>query len=127
MDYEQKHPISQEIYEYLKNTPKEQIDKDWSYILKETNPESYYEQKYKEALNKAQRLSIDGFLDAVAISDIFSELKESEDEKIRKAIIAYISHDQHCGVSNADMIAWLEKQGKEETWYHPLDANARST
>ena len=46
---------------------------------------------------------------------IFPELKESEDERIRKAIIAYISHDQHCGVSNADMIAWLEKQGIQTT------------
>lgn len=42
---------------------------------------------------------------------IFPELKESEDERIRKAIISYISHGQHCGVSNANMIAWLEKQG----------------
>ena len=47
-----------------------------------------------------------------AIENIFPELKEkeSEDERIRRAIIAYISHDQHCEVSNADMIAWLEKQ-----------------
>lgn len=47
---------------------------------------------------------------------IFPELKEkeTEDERIRKAIIAYINHGQHNGVSNKDMIAWLEKQ-REQT------------
>ena len=36
--------------------------------------------------------------------------EESEDEKIRKAIIGYIDHGQHYGVSNTDMITWLERQ-----------------
>ena len=37
-----------------------------------------------------------------------------EDERIRKAIIGYIDHGQHYDVSNKDMIAWLEKQGKQK-------------
>ena len=74
-----------------------------------------YEKKYKEALEWMQSL-YDGLHGATKeeAEHYFTELKESEDEKIRKAIIAYISHDQHCGVSNADMIAWLEKQDKKK-------------
>ena len=49
------------------------------------------------------------------IGDNCPELKESEGEKIRKAIIGYIDHGQHYGVSNKDMIAWLEKQGEQKT------------
>jgi len=76
-----------------------------------------YEQKYKEALERMKSWvrgeHPDCFSEAQKAAEfIFPELKEGEDERIRKAIIAYISHDQHCGVSNADMIAWLEKQGK---------------
>ena len=48
------------------------------------------------------------------IESIFPELKESEDDRIRKAIIGYIDHGQHYGVSNKDMIAWLEKQGVQK-------------
>ena len=72
-----------------------------------------YEQKYKNALERARDLMTNQnppAFDKHLIEMVFPELKESEDERIRKAIIAYISHDQHCGVSNADMIAWLEKQ-----------------
>lgn len=68
-----------------------------------------YEEKYKNALERANKLYEQGTI-TESLGYVFPELKESEDERIRKAIIAYISHDQHCGVSNADMIAWLEKQ-----------------
>lgn len=77
-----------------------------------------YEEKYKNALERAKELCDVADTFTITIHDIctiFPELheQESEDERIRKAIIAYISHDQHCGVSNADMIAWLEKQGEK--------------
>lgn len=39
MNYEQKHPILLKLEDYFKNTPKEQIDKDWSNILKDTDSE----------------------------------------------------------------------------------------
>lgn len=73
-----------------------------------------YEKKYKDALEKVRRLLKDQEIALHArekLANVFPELKESEDERIRKAIISYISHGQHCGVSNANMIAWLEKQG----------------
>lgn len=52
------------------------------------------------------------------LENIFPELKEkeTEDERIRKAIIAYINHGQHNGVSNKDMIAWLEKQDEQKPY-----------
>ena len=51
------------------------------------------------------------------LSDIFPELEELEDERIRKALIDYLtkmwgnSQDDVCGVHVEDAIAWLEKQG----------------
>lgn len=56
----------------------------------------------------------------VIIETIFPELKESEDEKIRKALIRYFTlSDEHayneaCGVSYRDIVAWLEKQGEQK-------------
>ena len=50
---------------------------------------------------------------------IFPELKESEDEKIRQALIAYfrgMTHDVFVnGFSKEDFIAWFEKQKDAET------------
>ena len=51
------------------------------------------------------------------ISENCPELKESEDERIRKAILNYLtkmwgnSKDDVCGVNVEDAIAWLERQG----------------
>ena len=50
---------------------------------------------------------------------IFPELAESEDERIRKALIKFftLSDDnadyQCCGVHYKDIVAWLEKQGEQ--------------
>ena len=57
----------------------------------------------------------DGYI-CVRPCDIFPELKESEDEKIRKAILDYLtimwgnSQDDVCGIHVEDAISWLEKQ-----------------
>ncbi len=50
---------------------------------------------------------------------IFPELKESEDERIRKALIRCMQrfpYDrlENNGVSVKDVIAWLEKQGEKQ-------------
>ena len=53
------------------------------------------------------------------LEKIFPELKESEDEKIRKALIRYFTlSDEHayneaCGVSYRDIVVWLKKQGEQ--------------
>ena len=46
------------------------------------------------------------------VEGYFPEFKETDDELMLEAIIGYIDHDQHYGVSNKDMIAWLKKQGE---------------
>lgn len=86
-----------------------------------------YKEKYKQALEKAEIVYHDNRKDKCWqdwLTELFPELKENEneDERIRKAIIAYISNGQHCGVSNADMIAWLEKQKvtDEEIIFRPI-------
>ena len=76
-----------------------------------------YENKYNDALEKLQEAlapkdgrEISG-LTRGCIEEIFPELKESEDERIRKEIIEYIK----TGTYHKDWIAWLEKQNKQKT------------
>ena len=121
MNYEQKHPILQKLEEYFKNTPKEQIYKDWSDILKDTDSEAYYEQKYKEALERAMKLQETCDNTAVVgwCEYILPELKESEDERVRKDLIEYLKVDMEYNPSQNESfykksIAWLEKQKEPE-------------
>jgi|GEM_PF-5924382 len=77
-----------------------------------------YEQKYKKALEKAQKeLQSCGSKDCDAVRQIyrfFPELKESEDERIRKSIIAIINnYVDNSNTFKPKMIAWLEKQGEQ--------------
>lgn len=70
--------------------------------------------KYEEAKRLYETANAD---QRYVLESLFPELAESEYERIRKAIIGYIDHGQHYGVSNKDMIAWLEKQGeKSDEW-----------
>lgn len=69
-----------------------------------------YKKLYKEALKRAKDLTIDGYLDAVHVEEIFHELKEIKDEKIRKDIIAFIKENYSSAKS---WVAWLEKQGEK--------------
>lgn len=117
MDYEQRHPILQEIYEYLKNTPKEQVDKDWSYVFKETHPaESYYEKKYKEALERARTsFSYPDYPGFMRVDVIFPELRENENDRIVGCLLNYFNHVRYNGLDLKgtdvdEVIAWLEKQ-----------------
>lgn len=72
-----------------------------------------YEQKYKEALERARECMKDGGISQNTIDylcNIFPELAESEDERIKKEIIDYIK----TGTYKKDWIAWLEKQCTKE-------------
>lgn len=80
-----------------------------------------YKQKYKEALTWVEsiyhELSHDRQMEAEAF---FPELKESEDEKIRKEILLFCQGRAN-NYPNAPMygnirkwIAWLEKQGEQK-------------
>lgn len=86
-----------------------------------------YEQKYKEALEKVRiwqdHLNESGDKDyADELNYIFPELKESEDEKIRKELLAVVNdlvlpHEQQ-----SRFIAWLEKQGENHKAKTALEA-----
>lgn len=81
-----------------------------------------YEQKYKNALKRAKKLYEKGTI-TESIGYIFPELKESEDERIRKAILIYLDwldgrkdYAPRGEYSIGEMINWLVKQGKNHTW-----------
>ena len=98
-----------------------------------------YKEKYEEALEKARGLYEQGMMPE-RIEYIFPELKEIEEEKIRKEIIENLKLDLEeilCKVSgdyderDADdkerqgylqkAISWLEKQGEQNTnEIHPI-------
>lgn len=84
-----------------------------------------YEQKYKEALKKLRRLHDD--YDRISslvnfkeeLENNFPELKESEDERLRKAILKLMEGIaaeevlEEYGFTPADVEKWLEKQGDQ--------------
>ena len=82
-----------------------------------------FEQKYKEALERAKskiKNDKDRVLYESDVIDIFPELYESEDEMIRKVIIEHFagSHSSmfpYKGFTKEQILAWLEKQDKQNT------------
>lgn len=85
-----------------------------------------YEKKYKDALERAKNCLKDGAITGAIthgaigyIEDIFPELKESEDEIVRKSITEFFKNFSKNGTYLAipdvtKWIAWLEKQGKQK-------------
>ena len=89
-----------------------------------------YERKYKDALSRAKELCDVADMFTITIHDIitiFPELKESEDERIRKGLIKSVSRifEGHklydTDVTREEALAWLEKQGEQK---HFSDFNA---
>ena len=86
-----------------------------------------YEEKYKEALERAKALIETNTSDALFhlkdIESIFPELKESEDERIRKwcishfkaAVLVTKNNAEYKEYLNNKVIPWLEKQGETYT------------
>ena len=82
-----------------------------------------YEKKYKEALGRARTFSqrwqgieaTDSELVLQEVKEIFPELKESEDEKIRKSIIDLVEKQMPKSENKKWMISWLEKQDKKDS------------
>lgn len=80
-----------------------------------------YKKKYKEALKRAKNLHKDAIemennMTTKTCEIIFPELKENEDERIRRNIIAALKGEGYydCDLTN-ECIAWLEKQGMSYT------------
>ena len=80
--------------------------------------EKDYKKMYEDALNKAMNLTVSNNISALAAGEIFPELKESEDDRIRKEIIAYLDVQNVLAKGKdgdfKEWIAWLEKQGKQK-------------
>lgn len=85
-----------------------------------------YEKKYKEAFELMKDCIPDeNGLVHVRPCEIFTELADSEDEKIRKALVDYFTaykEQKECGIKTFygiptdSIIAWLEKQGEKKPW-----------
>ena len=80
-----------------------------------------YEKKYKEALEQAKKeLMACGNMDCDAarlIFRLFPQLRESEDDRIRKFICGIIDNlepKDFVGVKKMDVLRWLEKQKEPE-------------
>ena len=86
-----------------------------------------YEKKYKEALERAKTFykrwdsieATNSELVLKEVKEIFPELKESEDEMIRKYTIWHLKHtrtylDNSINNHVDEAIAWLEKQGEKK-------------
>lgn len=76
-----------------------------------------YEKKYKQALERGRQVRLTNVEYNISAAEyIFPELKESEDDKIRKALIQYFADSSddivytNQGLKKKDIIAWLEKQ-----------------
>ena len=87
-----------------------------------------YKKKYKEALERAKVYHTGGsIIDAHITEVIFPELKEDNDEMIRKGLIKAVSRifEGHklfdTDVTREEALSWLEKQGEqsvEPKWCH---------
>lgn len=85
-----------------------------------------YEKKYKEALERARNIrfgNTNSALANVVCEEIFPEIRESEDEMIRKEMISIFSKFEESYTLYGDKydykkwVAWLEKQGDQKpTW-----------
>lgn len=82
-------------------------------------------EKLQEALAPKDGCEISG-LTRACIEEIFPELKESEDEKIRKSIIENLKGNMYRADGDYDLlnkqIAWLEKQGNKPQGKTALEA-----
>ena len=87
-------------------------------------------ERYDEAIAHAKNLLKtigDATLDNLVLKNefekMFPELKESEDERIRKALIYFIKQGElkgtirtYLGVSEKIMLTWIEKQNNQSYW-----------
>lgn len=81
-----------------------------------------YKERYEQALERAEELldSPRTCFDIEQLKDIFPELAESEDERIRKALVKQfggcIKDEEFChtGFTYAEITAWLEKQKEQK-------------
>ena len=78
---------------------------------------------YDEILAKAKEFNLQGYIDEECLYDMFPQLMESDNERIRKVLIDYFKRykeneefgiNTFYGISTDDILAWLEKQGEKD-------------
>lgn len=77
-----------------------------------------YEEKYNQTIESIKRIyeQVDSFVKELMDKE-FPELRESEDERIRKELISFILDRKNWfpkEETKASWIAWLEKQGEQK-------------
>lgn len=92
-------------------------------------------QRYDKAIKRANELNYVSDKDSLqrkTVEHIFPELKESEDEKVEKAIFGMVYDSDNelwssYDVSKSDVLDWLEKQGKQNlnAWTEEDEKQAR--
>ena len=91
-----------------------------------------YEKAYKELVGKIEKAYLYAQTDSTkaVLEEIRPELAESEDEKIRKALLDLFKIENFNGYTTLngidvdDVITWLEKQGKQK-WTDEDEENLR--
>lgn len=84
--------------------------------------------RYDEAIKVAKSsLTYPDFPGFIRADVVFPELKESEDEKIKKALFNYVKTEAFgfntfCGIPTDDVLAWIEKQGEQPQGKSALEA-----
>ncbi len=73
-----------------------------------------------EAIDKVKQMLSDGVISQEDVERYFPELKESEDEKIRKCLLSHFSRYQQQEVflndiTMGNIVSWLEKQGEQKS------------
>lgn len=88
-----------------------------------------YKKKYEEALERARKVHTTNVDENKKSTEyIFPDLKESEDEKIRKDILSFAENMLKNNISKAQKdkfkfwISWLEKQGEKPQGKSALEA-----
>ena len=95
--------------------------------------ENNYEQKYKKALDNARLMYDAGNNDVKHIvGQLFPELAESENERIRKALITFFSrfpynNMEDAGINAKDVISWLEKQAEHANFLSKIQVGDKVT
>ena len=88
-----------------------------------------YEKKYKEALERAKGMHEQGMMPE-RLEYVFPELKESEDERIKKELISFLQlpHPQFVGERKQEKwIAWLEKQAEHANFRNKIQIGDKVT
>ena len=90
-----------------------------------------YEKKYKDALERARSYynneEVRVGMTPIELEEIFPELKDNEDERIKKELIFYLGDmpedtELRNGVTNRDVLTWLERQGEQKVPINDFNA-----